>query len=270
MAIPRQARRLAKKVLPAGLATRIARWDFRRRDKIDVEAQMLPLFARGGDFVDIGANIGVWSMCAAPHFRTVYCFEPDRTLAQGLRSLPRNVKVHGMALSDHVGEARLTTPVISGVPAPSRSSLEERANGDAQGVDQVVALGRLDDFNLERVDAMKVDVEGHEAAVFNGAWRTIEACRPMIVAEIEERHHVGDSETIIAAVVSRGYGCWYVHRGELKRFVPGSVAELQKNPPLTVDGREEDYMANFIFLPQEREKENCDAMLGWLGKARGR
>jgi hypothetical protein len=49
---------------------------------------------------------------------------------------------------------------------------------------QSVRLQALDHLGLERVDFMKVDVEGTEMRVFRGARATIERSRPIILSEL--------------------------------------------------------------------------------------
>ena len=52
-----------------------------------------------------------------------------------------------------------------------------------------VATSRLDDFELGDVGFVKIDVEGHELAVLQGATDLLKAQRPTLMVEIE--HHAG-------------------------------------------------------------------------------
>ena len=220
------------------------------REPVEPELRFLLSSGRGGLFIDVGANVGVWSHHAAGSFPEVHCFEPDAELAGRLpKVLPQNVTVHAVALSDHEGSARLGTPVLDGRPTVSRASLEANANGGAPETSQTVALRRLDDYGFHNVGAIKIDVEGHEAAVLEGAWETIEREKPLLVVEIEERHHPGRSEALIQRIVARGYVAHYWKDG-LRPFQPGTINELQKNLPLRVGIKAPDYINNFIFMPE--------------------
>ena len=46
----------------------------------------------------------------------------------------------------------------------------------------------LDSYNFEQVDFIKIDAEGHELFVLQGAIETIKRCNPIIQAEVEEKH----------------------------------------------------------------------------------
>jgi hypothetical protein len=51
------------------------------------------------------------------------------------------------------------------------------------GPKQRIGLLALDDLELDRVDFIKIDVEGMELEVLQGAERTIDACRPIMMIE---------------------------------------------------------------------------------------
>ena len=53
-------------------------------------------------------------------------------------------------------------------------------------LERQIELTTLDAFQLERVDLIKIDVEGHEFEVLQGACRTIAASRPTLIIEIKE------------------------------------------------------------------------------------
>jgi FkbM family methyltransferase len=59
--------------------------------------------------------------------------------------------------------------------------------------DQVieVELTTIDALNLEKVDFMKIDVEGYESLVIEGALNTIKKCKPLIVMEVWQNHFGG-------------------------------------------------------------------------------
>jgi len=128
------------------------------------------LLPAGGAALDAGANVGVLTTLlaakAGPAGR-VECFEPHPRIAERLRenvaSSPR-VTVHALALSDCVGVARFVTPpdfaANEGV-----GRLSDGPSGDGFDVPTATLDGL---FPHDRFDVLKLDVEGHEAAVLRG------------------------------------------------------------------------------------------------------
>ena len=253
----RALKEIAKAVLPAAV---VAEWQVRRglRGGVDPELQLLPALARGGVFLDVGANVGTWCGRAARMFAEVHAFEPLASLAAALRrAVPANVTVHELALSDRDGRGRFAVPIYRGQALTTRASLERDANEgtDGEAIYEVM-LARLDGLALHDVDVIKIDVEGHEAAVVAGARQTIERERPTLIVEIEERHHPGRSEQTIEELVSQGYFCCYLRNGRIENFRPGSIDMLQPRAGQPVPGRGAvDYVNNFIFVPAERGHE---------------
>jgi FkbM family methyltransferase len=156
----------------------------------------------GDTVVDIGANYGVYSLVLATRVgRTgrVIAFEPGREALLQLRENVAlnhglNVELVPLALSDHSGEQPLFH--IGGPTTHSLSSF----GGERT---EVVRLTTLDTWeagaDLDRLDFIKVDVEGHEPQVFRGALTTLARYRPFILFEVStgamRRAHVRSSDT---------------------------------------------------------------------------
>lgn len=260
------AKSLLKMATPPALLLRMQVMRAMRRCD-EIEVAMLPLLARTGSFVDVGANMGSWTGAAARSFRQVHAFEPLAELAATLRKVaPANVMVHEIALSNHAGTARFGVPVHEGKSLSTRASLQAEANVGFEEVAREVTLATLDSLDLRDVDAMKVDVEGHEEAMLDGAWATIERERPTLIIEIEERHHPGRSEAIIGRIEALGYTCTFVRNGHLEHYQTGSIAELQPAVLVPKPGQKPTaYFNNFIFTPVERKGE-VDAMSAFLAR----
>jgi FkbM family methyltransferase len=239
---------LAKRVVPYYL---IRRYSLARAVP-EPELRGLSRLGGPGCFIDVGANYGEWSWFAARHFKHVHAFEPIATLAALLKkTLPRNVDVHAIALSDRQGRAVLETPLVAGDQIYALASLEKNANGEVPTTASDVQLRTLDELEIHNVDAIKIDVEGHEDSTLRGARATIERERPVLVVEIEERHHLGRSEEIIASLVARDYSAFYL-KGGLRSYEAGTIGELQKGPVFEADRKNPDYINNFIFIPNEK------------------
>ena len=148
------------------------------------------LLCRSGDCViDIGANIGDWTLAfalAAGKTGRVLAFEPVPHLAETVRKTARInridwVEVHELALSATDGTS--TFSVEHGNSGGSRLGTK---SGDFSQIS--VESRRLDSFvderpDLTRIDLVKVDVEGHELEVLEGGRRTLARFRPPLILE---------------------------------------------------------------------------------------
>ncbi|MGB3516408.1 MAG: FkbM family methyltransferase [Elainellaceae cyanobacterium] len=139
-----------------------------------------------GVFFDIGTNIGVYSTAlslAKGRELTVQAFEPIPSTIEVLKeTLSLNqvtAHIEAIALSDHVHTLTL-------------SAYDNGANNfwvtDAQADIPTLSVSAvpLDEWMLhhDRIpDAMKIDVEGHELAVLQGAQATIQAYKPALLIE---------------------------------------------------------------------------------------
>lgn len=135
--------------------------------------------------VDVGANNGVTTCIMAGLFDQVHAFEANPRLAEELKAgAPANVQVHGLAVSSQAGEAVLTVPVSAGVTLEGWGSMEAPLLAQFEQLNQIrVETCTLDSFGLAEVDLLKIDVEGHEMAVLEGARKTIGSCLPWLIIE---------------------------------------------------------------------------------------
>jgi FkbM family methyltransferase len=134
---------------------------------------IMRLTDEGDNAIDVGANIGymtlVLALSAGPRGR-VRSFEPSPKVLPTLRANVDNwkslqvapIELTTIALSDRDGEGRLGFPTDYGGNW-GVASLELEKGGIP------VKLCRLDSVESRGAEVMKVDVEGHEAAVFSGA-----------------------------------------------------------------------------------------------------
>jgi len=148
-------------------------------------------FVRPGTLVlDIGAAIGLWTIPLARVARmvgaTVVAVEPMPANARwlhanlALNDMLDEVVVHPVALGSSTGVARLESSEMAG-----GSGAIALSNGAPLAVDGVdVVVRRLDDLPLTApVSFMKLDVEGLECQVLDGATSVIQTDRPVILGE---------------------------------------------------------------------------------------
>ncbi len=120
--------------------------------------------------VDIGANIGVFTLFAASRTKnTVYAFEPfpgnveflDRNIHTNCLD---NVITHKVAVSDKIGRVKLFLSEISG----GHLLFDHNIKGKLDKYIEVPAITLqriMDDNNLERIDFLKLDCEGSEGSI---------------------------------------------------------------------------------------------------------
>jgi FkbM family methyltransferase len=175
---------------------------------------------------DIGTHFGVWSAAMVPHFSAVHAFEAMPRLAAILRRGHRGgrVIVHEVAVSNRAGRTTLRTPVAGW----GRSTVEplNRLSGlrDEDGAvrEFEVPTARLDDMNLPDPAFIKIDVEGHELAVLEGARSLLARARPVLVVEMEDRHAPETRAPILALLSDLGYKCVRLPGSENRLFLPGA------------------------------------------------
>ncbi len=158
---------------------------------------LAPILKDGMVFVDAGANQGELTLFVAkrlPHGRVV-AFEPITEMFQRLQ---RNLEVNGFdnaILSNSGLWSEPTTREIywRGSAAPDGSFNEGLGTlfptAECAAVVQEIQCATLDaflgDHGIQRVDIMKLDVEGAELHVLQGAKDTIERCRPTVLLEVD-------------------------------------------------------------------------------------
>lgn len=192
----------------------------------------------GGVFVDVGANQGDFTLLAAslvgPAGRVV-AFEPDPDNVAALRENLRlngfaNVEVRAVALADEAGSATLHRSAISGW-----HSLNE--GGNTGGRPPItVALERLDDLGLTRLDVLKIDVEGAENAVIRGAMNTLHRCRPVVLLDTHPMLGA-DIPALDAIFLALGYATW----------------ESDRTASVRRDGPWPSTPADLVLIPGDRE-----------------
>jgi FkbM family methyltransferase len=180
----------------------------------------------------------------------VYALEAHPALIAPLgRILGTRGTVLHLAASNEEGTARLTIPFKNGRELDTRSSLEADANPgfDLQSIE--VETRRIDGLGLGPVGVVKIDVEGHEHAVLEGAEETLLRDKPIVIVECEERHHVGGVERTFGFFDRLGYDGYFLQREVLRSardFDAAAMQDIAKASSGSV--RTGEYINNFIFI----------------------
>lgn len=166
------------------------------------------LIQPGMTVLDIGANLGAHTV----HFGklvgpggNVVAFEPQRVVYQMLCG---NVAMNGLtnvsalmaALGNHSGQ--ITVPTVD---YSKEDNFGGVTLGDYRG-GEVVPLLTLDSFNLPQCHFIKIDVEGMEQAVLEGAAQTIARHNPVLYVENDRPEK---SEALIRHLLAKGYRLYW-------------------------------------------------------------
>jgi FkbM family methyltransferase len=140
----------------------------------------------GGVVLDIGANLGSYSLPLAQKFPNVtfHSFEPQRIIFYQLCSnvlinALQNVVCHNYGISDHNDKFMAIMPDYATETNVGAFSLDEqtRENNyecETKGLMEEIEIRILDDQSFKNVRLIKIDVEGLEMEVLKGALKTIE------------------------------------------------------------------------------------------------
>ena len=104
----------------------------------------------------------------------------------------------------------------------------------------------LDDYLFEDVDLIKIDVEGHESSVIEGAVETIRKTFPILIVEIEQRHISKPIDEVFNLILEIGYDGFFLKNGKLTSINEFSYSTHQE--PFLNCVNDEAYVNNFIFI----------------------
>ncbi len=213
---------------------------------------------RPGVILDIGAHDGLLTvpLAALPGARVI-AFEPlpaaFARLEAACAGLP-NVTLRREALGAAAGALTLSVPVLDGVAAEQWASLAKDYGRFASvGVEtHPVRVITLDSLALEGVAHVKLDAEGYEQEVLEGARATLRSCRPVLSLEVEERHRTGATRDVPALLAELGYevGFWLEGMRPIAAFDAATMQVASADP--AVFAASDPYIFTFYAWPAER------------------
>ncbi|MBB4004829.1 FkbM family methyltransferase [Aurantimonas endophytica] len=220
---------------------------------VEAEMGLLEKLVRPGDHViDVGANRGIYTYRLWRLGARVEVFEPNPACLGVLTSWAAGkpgIAVHPVALSSQAGSASLRVPVDeAGIAHDASGSIEH--GGFANAREQDVSMRTLDSFGFTDIGFIKIDVEGHEHSVIEGAVATFAASRPALLVEIEQRHNSRTIADVFGQIASLGYDGYFLAAGKLTALKDFEACRDQAAERFGVANQT--YVNNFLFLHRER------------------
>lgn len=198
----------------------------------------------GGVFIDVGASFGYFSIIATdavgPNGRVIAIEPSSRDYARlvdniQINNLANIVSTYRLALSDKAGTALLS------IATEERSALNTLGKEFSfKGIESIakeeietVSLDEFLEFNpLDRVDFIKLDIEGSELKALQGAVKTIERFKPALMLGVNEnalRASGTDHDKIQVTLTDLGYRAYkLVEDKKSGQFVLELIPDLTK------------------------------------------
>jgi FkbM family methyltransferase len=211
--------------------------------------------------IDVGAAHGSYAWILNRKSRLVYAFEPGEQHARYLDqtiggTLIRLVKA---AVGSDCGHVTMYTPGSDTDALCSATlSAENPIIGSPRTQVRQVEQVSLDSFFVDKldqgrsIDLLKVDVEGYEHQVFQGAQALLARHKPLIICEIEARHNA-DYARVFDLLRALGYRCFVFRDGAFASFDSDQIEPLQNERDLMVrlsreyNPKNNRYINNFVF-----------------------
>jgi FkbM family methyltransferase len=219
--------------------------------------------------IDVGAALGGYAWVLGRKAQRVLCYEPGQVHGDYLQSAigSGHITLVRAAVGAQPGELDMFTPGADTDARHMATLSRDNPVIDTPGT----SVRRVPVVTLDadvpariganaRVDVLKVDVEGFENAVFEGARTIIALHHPLVIAEIESRHNPRHGD-VFALLEGMGYQVHYWLNGRYHRMVGHDIAALQTAEDLAErlrpghDPAQNRYINNFVFQhPETRIK----------------
>lgn len=179
-------------------------------------------------FVDIGANQGEFSLFASKKIKKgkIIAFEPvsvnHKKFQKNIElNAINNIELNKFGLSDKKGSLPIYTSSARGTGGINEGLSTLFASDEKKQFEETVDLYNFDDLyleNLDRLDFVKIDIEGSELFALKGMRKSLEKFKPELLIEInndcftEAGYKVED---LIRFLSGLGYKPYYLFRGKL-------------------------------------------------------
>lgn len=163
-----------------------------------------------GVFIDVGANLGTYSLNLVPCFEKIYAIEASSSNASFLKTVlfqnqVKNVEVYQKAILDK--DNKILTLTLSDFTCGC-NSLYDKSTGEEEQVQTITLDTIWKQNNRLNVRFLKIDIEGAEWGCVQGGKEMISYCHPDVWCEFnsESAHQAGYSLVdLYNYFIDRGY-----------------------------------------------------------------
>ena len=172
--------------------------------------------------IECGCHIGTHSIPLASLCKTFYGFEP---MPDTYDVLNKNIKLNNInnaiiykkGVADKEGMTQYSWICENN---PGCSGLNNNPMGKPDWIASTnknidVELTTIDLLQLDKLDFIKIDVEGYETLVIDGAFNTIKKCMPVIIMEVWANHNskidINYTKSIFKNILDLGYDISHVY-----------------------------------------------------------
>ena len=194
--------------------------------------------------IDVGAAVGMYTSFFAKYSNHVFAFEAVPPVYDQLKRVEekkKNITAYNNAVSDKVG----TFKFYVDDKRLSNSGFQNLVDGIPIDVESVT----IDSMTFSNVGFIKIDTEGTELDVLNGAIETIDRNRPSCMVEIYYKFNKQPVSLTFDFFFDRKYRCFYNEKNNQKLHEVHDVAH-----GVEVSSSEEMlsiHDGDFLFIPEE-------------------
>lgn len=182
-------------------------------------------------FLDVGGNIGVYSILLRDYFGEILAFEPNPVTYEVLKA---NLALAGAGNATPVNKALSDTQGVVPIFVPQNgnlgwATLDEthheipvtRTDIECTTLDEFVASNGIDP---RKIRLIKIDVEGHETSVIRGGENTLSESRPALLCEV-----LSDSSgtDLLSHLKKLGYTSFEVFKRDISNVFSTKVRRTQ-------------------------------------------
>lgn len=213
------------------------------------EINLVKKFIKSGtDSIDVGVYRGVYSYEMSKYSEKVHSFEPNpiifKYINKNLKKFIKNIHLYNFALSNQNKTMNLKIPIRNS--NSNKEIFEEYYEMGKATIHNENNFENYENFEIQtktidelsfdnKISFIKIDVEGHELEVIEGAKNTIKRDKPVLLVEIEKQYTKKEVAESINFINSLGYKSYFFNKKDLK-----STTELNNL----------DLFNNFIFFPK--------------------
>ena len=213
------------------------------------EINLVKKFIKSGtDSIDVGVYRGVYSYEMSKYSEKVHSFEPNpiifKYINKNLKKFIKNIHLYNFALSNQNKTINLKIPIRNS--NSNKEIFEEYYEMGKATIHNENNFENYENFEIQtktidelsfdnKISFIKIDVEGHELEVIEGAKNTIKKDKPILLVEIEKQYTKKEVAESINFINSLGYKSYFFDKKDLK-----STNELNNL----------DLFNNFIFFPK--------------------